>query len=323
MNASPPTTPILVNGTLCVDTLSFADGSRHDEQSGGCGMYFSLAAAAIDQPVRLLAAVGADYPEPFVKQLEAAAVDTLGLDRRTGKTFRWHGHYHDDLDDRDTLNLDYDPDVESLPQLPGGWADTRYAFLGVNAPENQRALRSALPQAELVLLDTIDLYVHQYRDALMEAIAASDGLLINRHELTDLADFEVSIDPADAQIASDRVFDELGPNTSLRFVVVKNGPAGSVVCTPGSQPVSVPPCPPEVLIDPTGAGDTFAAGMLAYAAKHGLSRDTADLVSHLPGACGWGAVLASFTLEAVGNTRLLTLTPEAFHERRAAYADTP
>ncbi|MEM8494805.1 MAG: PfkB family carbohydrate kinase [Planctomycetota bacterium] len=322
MNASSPTTPVLVNGTLCVDTLSFADGSRHDEQSGGCGMYFSLAAAGIDQTVRLLAAVGADYPGPFVAELADAAVDIRGLDRRPGKTFRWHGHYHDDLDDRDTLNLDYDPAVESLPELPGAWADTRYAFLGVNAPENQLALRSALPHADLVLLDTIDLYVHKYRDALMKAVAASDGLLINRHELTDLAGVAVSTESADAQDAAQRVFDELSAASSLRFIVVKNGPAGSVVCVCGHAPVVVPPCPPETLVDPTGAGDTFAAGMLAYAAKHGLSRDTPDLATRLPEACGWGAVLASFTLEAVGNARLLTLTPDQFHARRAAYAGT-
>ncbi|MEM7576823.1 MAG: PfkB family carbohydrate kinase [Planctomycetota bacterium] len=316
----PDAEPMLVNGTLCVDTLSFADGSRHDEQSGGCGMYFSLAAAAIGQPVRLLAAVGDDYPPAFVDQLEQARVDTLGLIRRPGPTFRWHGHYHDDLDDRDTLGLDFDPAVEALPELPGAWADTRYAFLGVNAPENQFALRRQLPGANLVLLDTIDLYVHRHRDALMEAIAASDGLLINRHELTDLAGIEVSSDPGDARVASERVFAEL-PDAALRFVVVKNGPTGSVVCVRGEAPVHVPPCAPDRLIDPTGAGDTFAAGMLAYAATHGLSRDTPDLVSHLPRACDWGAVLASFTLEAVGNGRLLTLTAEQFRERLDHHRD--
>ncbi|MEM8781777.1 MAG: PfkB family carbohydrate kinase [Planctomycetota bacterium] len=323
MSVSSPTTPVLVNGTLCVDTLSFADGSRHEECSGGCGMYFSLAAAAIGQPVRLLAAIGEDYPEPFVRQFEDADVDTLGLTRRPGNTFRWHGHYHDDLDDRDTLGLDFDPAVEALPRLPRPWADTRYAFLGVNAPENQFALRSQLHDADLVLLDTIDLYVHKYRDALMKAVAASDGLLINRHELTDLAGVAVSSDPDDAQAAAEHVFAELPASSSLGFVVVKNGPAGSVVCFRGHAPVAVSPCPPAVLVDPTGAGDTFAAGLLAYAARHGLSRSDDELPEHLATACGWGAVLASFTLEAVGNARLLTLTPEQFEARRAAYADSP
>lgn len=313
--------PILVNGTLCVDSLSFADGSRHDEQSGGCGMYFSLACAAIGQPVRLLAAVGHDYSPTFVEQLESAGVDTLGLAHRAGDTFRWHGHYGDDLDDRDTLHLHFDPAVEALPELPEAWADTRYAFLGVNAPDNQLALRKQLPGDGLVLLDTIDLYIHKHRAALMPAIAAADGLLINRHELTDLTGCSVSIDPADASAASQRVFDEL-PEAPLRFVVVKNGPAGSVVCVRDQEPVVVPPCAPDVLIDPTGAGDTFAAGMLAYAARHGLTRHTPDLQRQLPGACRWGAVLASFTLEAVGNGRLLTLTPDAFHQRLESFSQT-
>ena len=311
--------PILINGTLCIDTLTFADGSRHDGLSGGCGMYFALACAAVGQPVRLLAAVGHDYPETFVTQLDAAGVDRRGLLQRSGRTFRWHGHYDHTLDDRDTLGLDYDPAVEALPELPAAWHNTRYAFLGVNAPENQIALRQRLTGAALVLLDTIDLYIHRHRGTLLAAIAAVDGLLINQHEMSDLTALSVTADPGSCAAAAAVVF---AGSPELRFVIVKLGPTGSVLCVRDAEAVAVPVCRPDVLVDPTGAGDTFAAGLLTCIAQRGVDRDQADLAGVLREGCGWGAVLASFTCEGVGNAEHVRVTGARFAERLRAYHES-
>ncbi len=302
------TPPVLVNGTLCVDTLSFPDGSRHEDQSGGAGMYFALAARLL-APVRLLGAVGRDYPQLFLDQMCEAGVDTTGVVRRDGPTFRWHGDYHDDLDDRDTLVVDFDPNVEAPPPLPPHYADTRYVFLGVNAPENQLALRRKLPDARLVLADTIDLYVHKYTDALLAMLREIDGLLINEHEAFDLTGHR---DPADA---AEAILD-LGP----RFAVVKRGPRGSVLRTRGTpDAVVIPPCPPDRLVDPTGAGDSFAAGFLTHLATHETGGRSHPTVQTLADAGEAGAVMASFTLEGVANARLLTLTRREFDARRDAH----
>ncbi len=297
------TPPVLVNGTLCVDTLEFPDGSRYTEQSGGAAVYFALAARLL-APVRLLGAVGRDYPEAFVDHLRDAGVDLAGLVRRGGKTFRWTGSYHHDLDDRDTLGLHIDPAVEALPPVPEAYRDSRFVFLGVNAPENQLALRRALPAAQLVMADTIDLYVHQHAGALLEVLREIDGLLINEHEAFDLTGRRAPEDSAAAIL-------ELGP----RFVVVKRGPRGSLLRhRDEGRALPIPPCVPDNLVDPTGAGDSFAGGMLGRLAQRNA---TADDIDTLAEAARYGAVMASFTLEGVATSALRALTRAAFDARLA------
>lgn len=312
--------PVLVNGTVCVDHLDLPGRPTLRDMSGGAAMYFALA-ARFDAPVRVLASAGRDYPEHFRQHLVDAGVDLAGFVLRDGATFRWHGRYHDDLDDRDTLMVEYDPAVEALPEVPAGYRDSRFVFMGVSDPVNQLALLDAFPGATLTLADTIDLYIHreQYRPNLLRVLERVDGMLINRHEAADLTGLPASEPPGDLAAA----VLGLGP----RFVVVKLGPAGSVLRHRDGLEVVMPACsptPPAGVADPTGAGDTFAAAMLARLARRCVTApgEPADSPGALRDALAHGAVMASFTIEGVGNTRLLTLTSDELAERHQHFVAT-
>lgn len=307
--------PVLVNATLCIDTIEVPAASggldRVEGVVGGAAVYFA-AAARLFGPVRVLGAVGDDYPEVLWEQLEALGVDWSGVVRRPGRTFRWHGRYHADLKHRDTLGVDFDPVVEALPALPEAWRDTKYVCLGVNDPKSQHQLRAQFPDqlpgagvgAGVTVLDTIELYVMRHRRALVEAIGRVDGVVVNDWEAQQLTG------EADAARAAKSLL-SLGP----RFAVVKCGGAGSVL----ARGEEVWPCPAvrvERVVDPTGAGDAFLGGLLGYLASVGADAEDAEAIKQ---AIIHGTVAASFTIEAFSIQRIAAVKREVFDERFRAF----
>lgn len=297
---------VLINATLCIDDVDVPGVGSVENVLGGAAAYFA-AAARLFGPVRVLAAIGDDYPDELWQQLLALGIDPEGIVRRPGKTFRWHGRYHADLKHRDTLVVDFDPAVEATPPVPEAWRGTEYVCLGVNAPANQLTLRRAFPQTRLTVLDTIDLYVMQHRPALLEAIAAVDGVVINDWEAARLTGEE------DAEQAALKLA-ELGP----AFAVVKRGADGAVIAHHGGT-WACPAFPVENLVDPTGAGDSFLGGFLGYLAS---TNATADDFSALQSAVIHGTVAASFTIEAFSLERIAGVTRDAFSERHDVFAAT-
>jgi sugar/nucleoside kinase (ribokinase family) len=294
--------PLLVHATLCLDDLDVPGVGSVRGVLGGAAAYFAAAARRFG-PVRLLAAVGEDYPDDRWQELLDLGIDPAGIVRRPGKTFRWHGAYHDDLKHRDTRLVAFDPAVEALPDLPTGWEDTTHVCLGVTDPRNQLALRRRLPHAKLAVLDTIDLYIQQHRGDLRAAIAAADGVVVNDTEAGWLTG---ATDPA---AAATKLL-AFGP----RFAVVKAG-AGGAVLAKGDATWPCPAVPIEKGIDPTGAGDAFLGGMMGHLASTDAD---AENDAALRRGIVHGSVAASFTIEAFGVDGLRNVENAEYQQRFSA-----
>ncbi|MEO1235185.1 MAG: PfkB family carbohydrate kinase [Planctomycetota bacterium] len=292
---------VLINATLCIDTVEVPGVGKVEGVLGGAAAYFA-AAARLFGPVRVLGAVGEDYPDELWAQLTAMGLDTAGIARRPGRTFRWHGRYHADLKHRDTLVVDFDPAVEAPPPVPEAWRDTGYVCLGVSLPENQLRLRGQFPGAALTVLDTIDLYVNRHREKLVEAIGAVHGVVVNDWEA------ERITGEADAARAAERLRGMAGS-----FAVVKRGADGAVL----ADAAGVWSCPAAAtagVVDPTGAGDSFLGGMLGYLASVDAGVDDTQALRR---AVALGSAAASFTIEDFSLRRLAGVTRGEVEERAA------
>jgi sugar/nucleoside kinase (ribokinase family) len=277
---------LIVTGSISIDTIDTPTGSAK-EVVGGSSIYFT-AAASFFGPIRLIGAVGEDFPDSFVEVFHGFGVDVEGLERRTGsKTFRWHGRYHEDVNQRDTVSVELNVLTEALPPIPKSYEDSEYIFLAVTHPENQLKLLDAFPKRKLVVADTIDLYIDTTRDELMEVFKRIDGLIINDSEALMLTGEPNAVVAADILI-------EMGP----KFVVVKKGQHGAILKHPDGTCV-LPAYPAKTVIDPTGAGDSFAGAFMAHLAK---TDDTS--FNSLKTAMAYGTTVASFTIEAFSVERL-------------------
>ncbi len=292
---------VLVNATLCIDTVEVPGRGKVVDILGGAAAYFA-AAARLFGPVRVLGAVGDDYPDELWRQLEALGLDLSGVVCRPGRTLRWHGSYHADLKNRDTLVVHEDLAVEAIPPLPEAWRDTPHVCLGVTQPTNQLALQRQIPGAKLSVLDTIDLYVMKHRPMLLEAIRGVHGLVINDWEAARLTGED------NAEQAARQLLD-FGP----RFAVVKRGEHGAILAHPGG----VWACPAygvKHVVDPTGAGDSFLGGLLGYMAEQDAGPDDFELLKH---AMLHGSAAASFTIEDFSLRRLAVIDRGQLDERVA------
>ena len=232
---------LIVTGSISIDTIDTPTGSVK-EVVGGSSIYFT-AAASFFGPIRLVGAVGDDFPDSFVEVFNGFGVDVEGLERRAGsKTFRWHGRYHEDVNQRDTVSVELNVLTEALPPIPKSYADSAYIFLAVTHPENQLKRLDTFPKRKLVVADTIDLYINTTRDELMEVFKRIDGLIINDSEALMLTG------EPNAVVAADKLL-EMGPN----FVIVKKGQHGAILRHPDGTCV-LPAYPAKTVIDPTGAG---------------------------------------------------------------------
>ncbi|MEM6856015.1 MAG: PfkB family carbohydrate kinase [Planctomycetota bacterium] len=292
---------VLVNATLCIDTVEVPGRGKVVDILGGAAAYFAVAARLFG-PVRVLGAIGEDYPETLWAELETLGLDLSGVVRRPGQTLRWHGAYHEDLKNRDTLVVHEDLSVEKIPPLPDAWRDTRYVCLGVTQPTNQLELRSRFPDARMTVLDTIDLYVMKHREKLREAIAQTDGLVINDWEAARLTGQD------DAEQAARQLL-----NAGPRFVVVKRGEHGATL----AHPDGLWHCPAYAvkdLVDPTGAGDSFLGGLLGYMAQRNASPNDFEALQQ---AMLHGSAAASFTIEDFSLRRLSQVKRPELDERVA------
>jgi len=294
---------LVVTGSIGIDTIETPTG-KADEVIGGSSIYFT-AAASFFGPVKLVGAVGEDFPDEFVQLFHHWKVDTAGLERRAGsKTFRWHGKYHENMNDRDTLNVELGVLAEKLPPVPEAYRDCEHIFLATTTPENQIALLDEFPNRKLVAADTIELYVETARDALIELFGKIDGVVINDSEAKMLTD------ESNVVVAADKVV-EMGPT----FVVIKKGEHGALIRHRDGY-AALSAYPARKVVDPTGAGDSFAAGMMGYLANH---VEGTPSLKDLRVAMAYGTIVASYTIEDFSVGRLKTLTRQEIDDRFAEY----
>ncbi len=293
---------ILAVGSIAFDTIETLTG-RADEALGGSAIYFSCAASLFGD-VRLVGVVGGDFPQERLDLFKARPVDISGLEIREGKTFRWHGRYHEDMNSRDTIDVQLNVFGEFQPKIPPAFRETEYVFLANCHPALQMSVLDQVKKPKFVMADTMNLWIDTTPDDLRRLLGRIDGLLINDDEARMLTGAPNLV------VAGKRIL-EMGP----RLVVIKKGEHGSLLFANGKC-APLPAYPVERVIDPTGAGDSFAGGLMGYIAEN----DDWSMETLKRGAA-YGTVLASFTCEKFGVDSVSVLDRPALENRLAAYRE--
>jgi sugar/nucleoside kinase (ribokinase family) len=293
--------PMLVVGSVAFDTLHI-HGKTHARVLGGSATFASVAGSVL-APVRLVGVVGKDFPDEAVRDLESRGVDTTGLEREpNGLTFHWEGRYADDLASRTSLCTELNAFADFHPKIPAALRDTPYVMLGNIAPELQLEVLEQVRAPRLVVADTMNFWIEGKRDDLAKVLRRVDVLVINEEEARALTSEHHIVPVARALLG-------MGP----KIVIVKRGEYGAILFHDG-EIFSAPAYPVHEVKDPTGAGDTFAGGLLGYvAARDNVRHDT------LRRAVIYGSAAASFCVEGVGLSELLRVTRPELDQRFRAF----
>ena len=287
---------LLVVGSVAIDTVETPRG-RAEDAIGGAALYFSLAASFF-APVRMVGVVGADFPRHMLDELASRGIDLAGVEQQPGRTFRWSGRYHEDVNVRDTLHLDLGVFADFRPHLPDAYRDTQFVFLANIDPLLQASVLEQLHAPGLVGCDTMNHWISESRPAL-ERLLGKVGILVINDEEARLLSGERNVVRAAARILG------MGP----RAVLIKRGEYG-VIQFAGDSVFAVPAFPLEEVTDPTGAGDCFAGGFMGELARSG---DTSP--AGLRRAIVYGSVMGSFVVEDFGPRRLLQITRDDIDHR--------
>jgi sugar/nucleoside kinase (ribokinase family) len=290
---------LVVVGSVAFDSVATPFGER-ERMLGGSATHFSLAARFFTR-VRVVGIVGEDFGEEQESVLTSRGIDTEDLERVAGgSTFFWRGRYDYDLNTAHTLDTQLNVFAGFQPKLSEGSKTAGALFLGNIQPDLQSAVRSEYGDGGLVGLDSMNLWIETQRDALVEAIRTVDAVLLNDAEVRSLTG-----EPNTPRAA--RKLRELGP----RFVVVKRGEYGAALF--GDEGFfGMPGYPLETVIDPTGAGDSFAGGFFGYLEGHGGGELTQAVLRR---AMAVGSVMASFNVEGFGTERVEALTDADIRQR--------
>ena len=289
---------ILVVGSVAFDTIATPSG-RVSDILGGAATYFALAASYFTE-VRVVAVVGEDFTPEHEAVLKKRGVDTRGIERTEGKTFRWGGQYLDNLNEAKTDFTELNVFEKFQPRIPKEYSDTQFLFLANIHPTLQSAVRLEMEDVRLTGGDTMNFWIKDTPRELAETLKLVNILLINDTETRMLAG-EKNLPRAA------RIVISMGPNA----LVVKHGEYGATIFFRegafgiGSHPFRAPALPIEEVVDPTGAGDSFAGGFMGYIASQGdggISREV------LKRALFYGGVMGSFAVERFGTERLQNLT---------------
>lgn len=292
---------LLVTGSIGIDTVETPFG-RRDSIIGGSAVYFSYVASFFTR-VRLVGAVGEDCPPALLNVFEGRDIDTSGLEVRKGsKTFRWHGSYVNDMNEAETVKVDLNVLAEQAPKIPDGFCDSKYVFLANTHPILQQRMLDCLKAPRLIVADTMNLWIQTEQKELRKLMGKLHGLVLNDGEARLLTEQK-------NLIAAARDVLKMGP----KFVVIKKGEHGCLMCSQNDCFV-LPAFPAEQVVDPTGAGDSFAGGMMGYLATQGTFS-----AATLKRALAFGTVLASFTISDFSLGALQKLTREQIDDRWIAF----
>ena len=292
---------VLVVGSVALDTLETPHG-RADDALGGSATHFALSASRFAS-VRMVGVVGRDFPAEHVDMLRGQKIDLTGLEHADGKTFRWHGRFEGDMARATTVSVDLGVFQTFKPKVPAAHATTPYVLLGNIAPGTQSAVLDQLKSPKFVMLDTMNLWIGTQRPALVELMPKVNAVCINFEEALQLAD------TTSGAKAVRKILD-----MGVKTLIMKRGEHGATLATRDGQ-FSVPSFPTDRVIDPTGAGDSFAGGMLGYLASAGSEAGV------LRKAMVYGSVMGSFAVEEFGTKRIQGVTREEVEARAKAIMD--
>ncbi len=287
---------IVVVGSVAYDTIETNHGGVADAL-GGSASYFSIA-ARFYAPVSVVAVVGSDFRAEDRQLLLDRGIDLRGLEQRQGETFRWHGRYHEDLNVRDTVSVQLNVFENFNPELLPDQRRCDYLFLGNIAPELQGRVLAQVTSPKVVGGDTMNHWIQNAREELAKFLPRIDILTLNDEEARMLTG-EHNL------VKAGRGVLKMGPRTAL----VKRGEYGVLQFSKEGM-FAVPAWPLEEVVDPTGAGDTFAGGVMGFLARYGRLTE-----SSLRTAVVHGSVLASFVVEDFSLRRLAALTWEEIESR--------
>lgn len=288
---------LLVIGTVAFDDVETPFG-RREKVLGGSATYFSYASSFFTD-VCLVGAVGEDFPPEHLELLKSRSIDTSGVVTLEGqKTFYWSGKYVGDMNEAETLDVQLNVLATFKPDVPQKFRSTPYVFLANGAPELQLAVLDQMEKPAFAVCDTMNLWIETALEPLKEVFKRVDGVIINEGEARMLADDPNLIE------AGKRIM-EMGPRT----VIIKKGEYGAYLCSEQGQ-FGIPAYPAPLVKDPTGAGDSFAGGVMGYlAAKEDLS------FASLKKAMVYGTLVASFNIEDFSLERFKRLTREEIDGR--------
>jgi cytidine kinase len=292
---------LLVVGSIGLDEVETPRVKRSD-LLGGSAVYFSVAARFFS-PVQIVGVVGDDFPAEHRRLLETREIDVRGLEVVKGKTFRWSGKYHANMVDRDTVRTDLNVFANFDPKLPPEYRTANYLFLANGETALQLKVLDIMdPRPKFVAADTMDLWIRNTRPDLEKLLRRIDALVLNDSEARMLTgEHEL--------LKAGRMIQKMGPST----VILKKGEHGAMLLSRNDCFI-LPAYPLDEVVDPTGAGDSFAGGIMGCLAASGdLSTDS------LRRALLYGTITASFTCQGFSLDGLLNATREAIDTRCASF----
>ena len=292
---------VTVVGSIAFDAVTTPFGSR-ERMMGGSAVHFALAASFFDT-VHVVGPVGEDFGDQEYEVLASRGIDTDDIERvARGRTFFWRGEYGWDLGERRTLDTQLNVFADFEPKLSDASRAADVLFLANIQPDLQRQVREQCSAARFVALDSMNLWIEAARESLIETISRVDCLLLNDAELRQLT-------RAPSFVRAARQVREWGP----RVIVAKQGEYGAAMITEEGF-FGLPAFPLETVVDPTGAGDSFAGGFMGYVAAHPDEEIGHELLSR---AMAYGTALASFNVEEFGVERVARVSSEEITDRVA------
>jgi len=290
---------ITVVGSVAFDSIETPSG-RQERCLGGAATHFALAASFFTE-VRVIAVVGEDFGPEQQSVFDGRSIDTTGIEHVAGKSFFWEGSYLENLNEAKTHNTELNVFATFEPKIPEAYRDSEFLFLANIDPVLQRRVREAMPDVKLVAGDTMNYWINDHRAALLEVLKGLDILLINDTEARVLGGDKNLVKAARAVMA-------LGP----KLLVIKHGEYGATLFQRDapSSTFKAPALPLEEVVDPTGAGDSFAGGFFGYLASQ--KELTPASYRH---AMFYGSVMGSFAVERFGTERIRALTRQEIDDR--------
>lgn len=290
---------LLVVGTVAFDAIETPFG-KTEKIVGGAATYICMSTSFFSRDINLVSVVGDDFPEKEIKMLNKKGVNTTGLQIKKGeKTFFWSGKYHNNMNSRDTIETQLNVLEKFDPIVPNEFKNSEYLMLGNLMPSVQkRVLDQMNKRPKLIVLDTMNFWMDHFMEDLKEALKNVDVLTINDEEARQLSE-EYSLMKASRKIL------EMGP----KYLIIKKGEHGALLFDK-NKVFFAPALPLEDVLDPTGAGDSFAGGFIGYIAK------TKDIsFENMKRAVLYGTIMASFTVEKFGTENLSMTTKDEIESR--------
>ena len=293
---------LLVVGSIALDSIFTPFGETADAL-GGSAVYFSVAGSIL-HPVQVVGVIGKDYPRDELEKLAARGIDWGGVEQAEGESFRWKGKYSYDLQSRETLETRLGVFADFQPRLPPAFRSAKFVFLGNIDPDLQLGVLEQVSRPELVVCDTMNYWIQGKKAALLQLLSRVDVLMVNDSEARELSgDWNIH--------RAGRWILRHGP----KRVVIKQGEHGALLIEP-RRTFYVPAYPLENVFDPTGAGDAFAGGFMAYLAR---TRSVAE--DNVRRAMVYGAAMGSYAVEQFGIRGFDRITLGDVEQRVQAFQD--